>query len=196
MIMAIPARQRWILYVLALAFTLAAVRWAGGQDRTEPGPAAEASRAERPVREAPADAARPEALPEVRLDQLVKRTAPTPNGDPFQPQSWAPQEQAVRRALPPPRPQAPPLPFAYLGKLVEEATTTVFLAKQDRNYIVRPGDTIDGTYRIEEVGDEAVVLVYLPLKTRQTLRLTATPGPVPAGARPPKAMPDDEEDDD
>jgi hypothetical protein len=204
MTMAIAAKQRWILYAVALVLTLVAVRWAGGQDRTEAQPAAPAPRAERPVRDA--DPARADAVPEVRLDLLGKRAAVAPAGDPFRAQSWEPPvEQRVRRAAPPPPPpQAPPIPFAYMGKLVDEGTTTVFLARADRNYVVRAGDTIDGTYRIEKVGDEALEFVYLPLKAKQTLPFTATAAPAAAsppagggeGSRSRRPMPDNDEDDD
>jgi hypothetical protein len=203
MTMAIPAKHRWILYAVALALTLVAVRWAGGQDRAEQRAAAQAPAPDRAgVREASAEAARAEAPPEVRLDLLAKRTAPAPAGDPFRTQSWEPPpEQRVRRSPPPPPPQAPVLPFAYMGKLVEDTTTTVFLARQDRNYIVRAGDTIDGTYRVEKVGDDAVEFVYLPLKAKQTLPFTATaPAPAAArtdpGARARRPDPDDDEDED
>ena len=167
----------------------------GGQDAAEQ-PAAQAPRPERTFRDAPPEAAPAETVLEVRLDRLLKRTAPSPAGDPFQAQSWQPppEEQAIRRNVPRPRPEAPPLPFAYLGKLVDEATTTVFLAKQDRNYIVRAGDTIEGTYLVEKIGDEALVLVYLPLKAKQTLAFVAR-APDPASAKPRKPMPDDDEDD-
>ena len=70
----------------------------------------------------------------------------------------------------------------------------MFLAKQDRNYIVRAGDTIEGTYLVEKIGDEALVLVYLPLKAKQTLAFVAR-APDPASAKPRKPMPDDDEDD-
>jgi len=203
--MAIPAKQRWIIYAVALALTLVAVRWAGGQDGAENGVAAarQADEAAKPARGAPAGAAATERVPEVRLDLLGSRTSPAPAGDPFQARSWAPApepEPASRRRLPPPPPQAPPLPFAYIGKLVEDATTTVFLARQDRNYVVRAGDTIDGTYRVERIADEALVVTYLPLKIQQTLPFgEARPAPAlataAAGARPPKRMPDDEDDD-
>ena len=203
--MAIPAKQRWIIYAVALALTLVAVRWAGGQDGAENGVAAarQADEAAKPARGAPAGAAATERVPEVRLDLLGSRTSPAPAGDPFQARSWAPApepEPASRRRLPPPPPQAPPLPFAYIGKLVEDATTTVFLARQDRNYVVRAGDTIDGTYRVERIADEALVVTYLPLKIQQTLPFSV-PGPAPApavaaaGARSQKRMPDDEDDD-
>ena len=203
--MAIPAKQRWIIYAVALALTLVAVRWAGGQDGAENGVAAarQADEAAKPARGAPAGAAATERVPEVRLDLLGSRTSPAPAGDPFQARSWAPApdpEPASRRRLPPPPPQAPPLPFAYMGKLVEDATTTVFLARQDRNYVVRAGDTIDGTYRVERIADDGLVVTYLPLKIQQTLPFSA-PGQVPApaaaaaGARSQKSMPDDEDDD-
>jgi hypothetical protein len=142
-------------------------------------------------------------VPELRLDLLGSRTSPAPAGDPFQARSWAPppEPEANRRRLPPPPPQAPPLPFAYLGKLVEDATTTVFLARQDRNYVVRAGDTIDGTYRVERIGDDGLVVTYLPLKIQQTLPFGEA-GAAPAaavlpalGAKPQqKRMPDDEDD--
>ena len=88
-----------------------------------------------------------------------------------------------------------------MGKLVDDGTTMVFLARQDRNYVVRAGDTIDGTYRIDKIGDEAIELVYLPLKAKQTLPFTATataPSPPAAGGggqRSRKPMPDDDDDD-
>ena len=207
--MAIPAKQRWIIYAVALALTLMAVRWAGGQDGAENSVAAArpADEAAKPARGAPAAAAATERAPELRLDLLGSRTPPAPTGDPFQERSWAPppepEEPRRRRVLPPP--QAPPLPFAYMGKLVEDATTTVFLARQDRNYVVRAGDTIDGTYRVERIGDDGLVVTYLPLKIQQTLPFAeASPAPAPGAGAPgaaaartgsQKRMPDDEDDD-
>ena len=200
MTMPIPVKQRWIIYVIALALTLVAVRWAGGQDPADNGVAAvrQTDEAAKSPRDAPAPAAPTERVTEVRLDLLASRTSPAPAGDPFQTRSWEPAPapvQASRRRAPPP--QAPPLPFAYLGKLVEDTTTTVFLARQDRNYIVRAGDTVDGTYRVETVGEDALEFLYLPLKARQTLPLTAPAAPAPAraAAQPQKRVPDDEDDD-
>jgi len=205
MTMAIPAKQRWIIYAIALALTLVAVKWAGGQDSADNGVAAarQAGEAAKPGRAAPASTAATERAPELRLDLLGSRTSPAPAGDPFQARSWAPppEPEANRRRLPPP-PQAPPMPFAYMGKLVEDTTTTVFLARQDRNYVVRAGDTIDGTYRVERIGDDGLVVTYLPLKIQQTLPFGEA-GAAPAAVVPPalgakpqqKRMPDDEDED-
>lgn len=189
--MSIPVRQRWIAYAIALALALVAARWAGGQDRAEPRSAG--AQSARDARDATPAATRTEALPELQLDRLGKRVAPAPAGDPFQTQSWAPPAESMpRRNLAPPRPVAPPIPFDYIGKMVDDATTIVFLRRQDRNYVVRAGDTLDGTYRVEKVGDDALELVYLPLGARQALPFA--PADAPPGAKPFKPM-DDEDDD-
>jgi hypothetical protein len=187
MTMAIPARQRWVVYAIVLLLTLTAVKWAGGQDRAEPraSVAYQAERLERPAREAPAATGRAEAVPAVRLDQLEPRAAAAPAGDPFQARSWEPEQPAVRRNVPPPPPQAPPLPFAYMGKMVDGEKTTVFLTRLDRNYVVRPGDTLEGTYRVENVGEDALVLTYLPLGVEQALPFAAGQALPFAAARPP-----------
>jgi len=195
--MTVPAKQRWIVYVIAFALALLAVRWAGGQDRADSRNAgAQSPRPERPARDTAADNAKAEALPEVRLDQLGKRPTLAPAGDPFQPRSWDPPvERTVKRALPPPRPQAPALPFAYLGKMMDGDTMTVFLAKQDRNYIVRAGDTLDGDYRVAKVDNDGLELVYLPLGVTQTLQFGATAAAPSAKAQKPRSNDDDDEDD-
>jgi len=191
--MAIPARQRWVVYAIALLLAVTAVQWAGGQDRPEPRAVA-GDRTERPDRPA-REVALTDAVPEVRLDRLKRHAGAAPAGDPFEARSWEPPATAVRRSLPPPPPQAPPLPFTYLGKLVDGETTTVFLVRQDRNFVVRPGDTLDGSYRVDAIGENGVALTYLPLGARQTLAFAATPAlaiPKPRA----KAPPQDEDDED
>jgi len=192
--MAIPAKQRWVFYAIVLVLTLTAVRWAGGQDRAEPRTtvAYQAERPDRPARDA---ATKAEAVPEVRLDRLERRAAASPAGDPFRARSWEPELVAVRRNLPPPPPQAPPLPFTYLGRMIDDEKTTVFLTRQDRNYVVRLGDTLDGTYRVENIAEEGLVLTYLPLGAEQTLPFGAAPVPASAKPRPRRAVQDDEDDD-
>ncbi|HZM37283.1 MAG TPA: hypothetical protein VFC18_22690 [Burkholderiales bacterium] len=68
-------------------------------------------------------------------------------------------------------PTAPPLPFAYLGKMLEDGKLAVFLSRGGESYSVKPGDTIGGEYRIDAVTDKEVTFTYLPLKTKQRLPL-------------------------
>ncbi|HEU5284819.1 MAG TPA: hypothetical protein VFU53_13455, partial [Burkholderiales bacterium] len=78
-------------------------------------------------------------------------------------------------AAPPPTaaPPPPPPPFTYLGRLAEGGQTTVFLAQGDRNLVVRVGDVIDSTYKVEEIGPTLLVLTYLPQNLKQTLSIGA-----------------------
>jgi hypothetical protein len=86
----------------------------------------------------------------------------------------------VRRAAPLPTPlpppHAPPLPFAYLGKLIDVDGIIVFLTNGNRNWVVRSGDTIDGAYRVEAIGDRTMTLIYLALDIQQELAIGAAPG--------------------
>jgi len=166
--MAMPSRARWLLLGIALAITLVAARLVGGEDEGPP-PAAPEARASR----APATASDRGSDPaSVDLDRLAARKGGEPASDPFRALSWqaVTQEEARKNAPPPPPPpppQAPPLPFAYMGKLIEDGRIVVFLTQGDRNLIVRLGDTIDGTYRVDAVTEQHLSLTYLPLKQKQ-----------------------------
>jgi hypothetical protein len=112
--------------------------------------------------------------------QKLQRVRPSdPDADPFGPRNFRPPPPKLNPAMqagalalaPPPPPKAPPLPFVYMGRLSEEQRTTVFLTSGDRNLVVKPGDLIDNTYKVEEVTDSSVVLTYLPMKQRQTLAI-------------------------
>lgn len=93
----------------------------------------------------------------------------------FRGMSWTPAPPppppappAVR--LPPPPPSAPALPFRYVGMLEQTADKpTAFLAKGEALHVVRVGDVIDSTYRIESFSPAQVVVTYLPMDQRQTL---------------------------
>jgi hypothetical protein len=88
-----------------------------------------------------------------------------PVADIFERQTWevtAPAEAAAP-------PAAPPLPFAYMGKVVDDGIETVFLTRQDKNYAVKTGETIDGVYRLEKIEPSSVTFTYLPLRQRQRL---------------------------
>lgn len=168
------------LLIGAVAFTLAAVRWSDSlTDVPEATAGAVVESAPRArSAEAPVKSAAPTA-PALDLRMLQRRRGANPDADPFGPRSFrpappkvlapAPTTVAAAPPPPPPPPPAPPLPFLYMGRLSEGADTTVFLTSGERNFVVKPGEVIDNTYKVEEVNDRAVVLTYLPLSQRQTL---------------------------
>lgn len=149
----------------------------------------------------------PNSVPQVDLERL-KRPAPSkPPNDLFNSRSWETRTREVRPPPPPPPPpQAPPLPFAYVGRWLEGGETIVVLARDRQHYIAHAGDKLDGTYLLETIDGDKVVLRYLPLNIAQVLPFTsgaAPPGGVPRAPtfnnergrqRPPDSDTDDEDD--
>ncbi len=197
-------RNRWILYIALLGLTLIAVRWTASTDR----PTANVVGPVAPSRDA--DAVRPPivVVPQISktadldLERLNRGDHKRPSADPFRTLNWDEAEEATRlRAqrpevqAPPPPPEAPPLPYTYIGRLIEHGKTAVFLTIQDRVAIARIGDTLDGRYRVEAISERAITFNYLPLEIRQQLMLTAGANPGEAasqgasqGASPPRPV--------
>ena len=177
--MKLHARQRWILLGGLLAATLAAAAWVGDRAASDPElvAASEADSNAAPSRSSRDDAAtRP---PQLNLEKLRSRELGTASRDPFAvrkprmqkpgPPVQAPPPAQVVAAPPPPPPSAPPLPFTYMGKLVEGDDVVVFLSQGERNLVARQGETIDSIYRVERIAEGAITLTYLPLDQRQTI---------------------------
>jgi len=166
--MSLGRKQRWTVLIALLGLTLSAAAWVGQKDE-----AAEPVRAAHPV---PAQSVAPpardktEAVTDLKLNKLQRETKDEVPADLFEAKSWY-VPPPPPKPLPPPPPSAPPLPFAYMGKLIEDGQLTVFLTKQERNYVVKAGDTIDGMYKVEALTPSMMTLVYLPLNIKQTLMI-------------------------
>jgi hypothetical protein len=100
----------------------------------------------------------------------------SPAGDLFAARSWKPaptlasvNEQAVNVVPVVQVPTAPPLPFQFIGRLDDRSDLQVFLQNGEKIYVVRKGDVIDETWKIERISDKELSLVYLPLHLSQTL---------------------------
>ncbi|MGF6109137.1 hypothetical protein [Pseudomonas frederiksbergensis] len=105
----------------------------------------------------------------------------SPSGDLFAARSWkaAPQlasvtEQPVNLTPVVQIPSAPPMPFQFVGKLHDRSDLQVFLQSGEKIYVVRKGDVIDDTWRIEGISEVELSLVYLPLHLAQTLSVGST----------------------
>ncbi|HEX4928035.1 MAG TPA: hypothetical protein VFV74_08560 [Burkholderiales bacterium] len=129
---------------------------------------------ERPTLELPPPRPQPRTavIEGLDLERLaVRAEAPAAEAkkvDPFASRSAAEPVPGV--PTPPTKPTAPPLPFRYLGKMIEDGKLNVFLARGDESLSVRAGSRI-GEYRVDKVNDHEVVFTYLPLKTKQRLPL-------------------------
>ncbi|KAF2391594.1 hypothetical protein [Pseudomonas frederiksbergensis] len=105
----------------------------------------------------------------------------SPSGDLFATRSWkaAPvlasvTEQPVNLTPVVQTPSAPVMPFQFVGRLHNQSDLQVFLQNGEKIYVVRKGDVIDDTWRIEGISDVELSLVYLPLHLSQTLSVGST----------------------
>lgn len=93
-------------------------------------------------------------------------------GDLFLTHSWAPVVKPV--VLPPVAPTAPPLPYTYLGKKLENGEWEVYLARGERTLVARQGMRLDAEYQVDGVAPPVLTLTYLPLGLTQTLPIGDT----------------------
>jgi hypothetical protein len=129
---------------------------AAAAPRLDPAP-----RAAPPAAPAPAAAAEPTTAPCTVVAANL-----------FPSRSWLPPPPPPRKPEPP---KAPPLPFTYMGQLQEEGGIALFLGRDKRTLIVRRGDLVEGSYRVEDVTPLRATFVFLPLDQRQHLTLRTRP---------------------
>ncbi|WP_392887328.1 hypothetical protein ACF6ZU_23145 [Pseudomonas migulae] len=120
------------------------------------------------------------AAPAAGKPLVVKDLSPA--GDLFAARSWkaAPvlasvTEQPVNPVPVVQAPAVPPMPFQFVGRMDDRSDLQVFLQNGEKIYVVRKGDVIDETWRIEGISDAELSLVYLPLHLSQTLSVGSAP---------------------
>ena len=108
---------------------------------------------------------------DLNVDNLARPRLKPSKSDPFT--TFVPKPRVIPTVAapppPPPAPVAPALPFTYLGRMVENDNTVLFLSKQDQSYSVKIAGIVDKNYRVESINDDQVVFTYLPLNIQQTL---------------------------
>jgi len=161
-----PRSRHILLYGTALA-TLAAVVFAPPEQETvQPAHLA-------PKPQAEADAA-PIVAPSEALKPIPRNGLANEPNDMFLVDRPPPSIPAATASARQPVPVAPPLPFTYMGKMVENGALTVFLTREDKPYVVHAGDVLDNQYRIDAIRPPSIELTYLPLKQKQLLSMGET----------------------
>ncbi|KFI05607.1 hypothetical protein [Massilia sp. BSC265] len=89
----------------------------------------------------------------------------------FARQDWTPPPPPPPPAPPPPPPSAPPLPFTFIGKSLQDGVWEIYLARGDRTHLVRENTVIDGMYRVDAIKPPVLTLTYLPLNQVQQLNI-------------------------
>jgi hypothetical protein len=159
----IPPRAAAVVLALVLIASVVS-----GRERPEPPPAV--TPAARPAERATSA----ELVANLDLEKLNRAAKHGPITDLFAPANVSPSLPASSIPGKVSPAATPPLPFQYLGKLIDGDKTSIFLIRGEEHYSVEVGQTIDQLYRIERVTDAAVTFVYLPLGTRQILPLPSS----------------------
>ncbi len=166
-------RVQWAL-ALALGATVAACLWAAQLPDVDDGAT---DLATVPSRRAPSAAA---SAPETLLRWTMAPRESWPETEPAALAAWQPPPPPVPTPSPvpaqasppppPPPPQAPPFPYQLIGRLSQAGQTQALLGSDQRSLAVKAGDTIDGQWRVQSVGDDSLELLWLPGPQPQTLR--------------------------
>ena len=111
------------------------------------------------------------AAADIDLAKLAARADEGATADVFARRSFAPIVPAAEaQPQAPAKPTAPPLPFKYVGRMIDGDKLEIFLEQGQEFIAVEPGQRI-GEYRVDKVTEDKIVFTYLPLKTKQTLAL-------------------------
>ncbi|MCX5509867.1 MULTISPECIES: hypothetical protein [Pseudomonas] len=129
-----------------------------------------------------AEKTRPHPTPTNVAASLPRDEAKSLSRDLFPSQQWTPPqalatvtEQPVVTTPEPAAAAAPTLPFRFIGRMGERDDLQIFLQSGEKLYVVRQGDVIDDTYRLDRVSATELSLVYLPLHQPQTLSVGSAP---------------------
>lgn len=100
---------------------------------------------------------------------MAQPAAEAPPVDIFAVRSWEPPPVAAEIAVET-APQAPPLPFRFLGRIVEaDRRPAYLLADGARVVVARVGDPIGADYRVEKYQNGQLLFRYRPMNLRQAL---------------------------
>ena len=130
---------------------------------------------EKPAIEVVEERIQPQIQPAMDIDlaKLQRPEAGLPQNDPFAARSFGPEPKPQAAGAAQGKPDVPPLPFQYIGKVIENGKQEVYVMRGDEVLTLASGQKIGNEYRVDKITGKSITFTYLPLKTRQTLDLPA-----------------------
>ena len=160
---------RWLILGTALLATVVASVWPRSQDKTVAEVVAPVTRRD----DAPAKGQQPSGQPELPAlgERLERPGTAVEIQDLFGMKNWNPPPPPVRqKPSPPPAPTAPPFPYTVAGSVADaNGLMIVFANRQKQDFVLRVGDILEQTYRIEAIDPQSVTVTYLPLGLAQVV---------------------------
>jgi hypothetical protein len=68
-------------------------------------------------------------------------------------------------------PTAPPVPFKYIGKIWGDDEFQVFVGFKGKYLVVKEGDLIQKTYKIEKIAPPIMTVTYMPMNILQNMQI-------------------------
>lgn len=174
-----PPHKRWLLWWPLLGVAC----WLALFDSPAPqavvvAAAREPATTATPADQTPAASLGKTAPPRERLAALVPRSqlvpatdaesSTLPARDLFAAHNWTPPPPPIVMQPPAP-PSAPALPYQFLGKKQEGHVWEVYLARGEQTFVAREGQSLEGSYRVDQIRPPTMTLTYLPLNEPQSL---------------------------
>ena len=136
---------------------------------------------DRPVAKTqPRETAAPSPPQEPRADWVAQRTLSERRADAFASREPAvpvgPEAKTTEPAVVVPAAPGPP-PFKYVGKVARGAEGYAVLSRDDRVFVVRAGDTVGESYRVQLISETQVVLLNLEFGIAQSLAFSSPSPP-------------------
>jgi hypothetical protein len=165
------AFSRWMILGGALLATVVASVWPRGQDE--------------PMIEVVPPVAKRDAAPlrDKKVAELPplgalreRQRAGTDVQDLFGAKTWSapPAPQQPRPAPAPVAPVAPPFPYTVAGSVLDPNGLMIVFTHQQRNFVLRVGEVLEQTYRVESIDPQSVTLTFLPLGLTQRVPIGAS----------------------
>jgi hypothetical protein len=162
-------RRRIILGGALLATVVASV-WPRGEERPPSEVVAPVTqRGAAPPREQalPGASAQPTGLPTLG-ERLERAQTVAKVQDLFGATTWNAPPPALLPQKPPP-PTAPAFSYAIAGLVHDANGPMIILNRQNQDFVLRVGDVLEQTYRIEAIGPQSLTVTYLPLGLTQVV---------------------------
>ncbi len=114
-------------------------------------------------------------LPSNRLidwDQLARESGSSPKNL-FSSADWTDRKKRMAQRVekaPPTPPQAPPIPFNYMGRMDDGPNgNVIYLADRERSYTVKIGSKVGQQWRLDQEDKNNLHFTYLPLNLTRTM---------------------------
>jgi hypothetical protein len=102
-------------------------------------------------------------------------------------QTWQPPPPPPPKAAaapPPPPPVPPPNPYRFAGRIMQDGQAKVFLTRGEFPVLIKMGDVLEGTYRLDAINPTNIALTYLPLDYKETIAIPTGSDSSPGIGRP------------